>query len=137
MDARAFARGFRFSRLRSLVVLDQREVDLPIRHVAGNMVARLLRLRVAEAEDLLVEVPGAQHVVDFQRDMDDTAHRWCSSMRKGVLGAGNPTCIIALDEADVRKNAGRAGTAAGPPTSVLDLESRLLRVIRREVQDVL
>src|SRR5258705_255338 len=98
MDARAFARGLRLRGLRALVVFHQGEIDLAVGHMARKMVAGLAGLGILEAEDLLVEVAGAQHVVDFQRDMDDTAHRWCSSMRNGVL-----------DGATARKRAGTRG----------------------------
>src|SRR4029079_1232334 len=37
MDARALARRLRFRGLRALVVLDQREVDLPVGHVARDV----------------------------------------------------------------------------------------------------
>ena len=59
------------------------------------MVAGLARLGVLEAEDLLVEVAGALHVVDLQRDVDDAVHEtalggWASRRlvldRKALLG---------------------------------------------------
>ena len=44
MDARPFAGGRRFLRLRIGVVLHEREVDLAVGHVARKMVARAPRL---------------------------------------------------------------------------------------------
>jgi hypothetical protein len=74
VDARPVARGLRFLRLRAGVVLHQREVDHAVGHVAREVVAGLAGLGIAEAEDLLVEVAGALHVVDLERDVDDAVH---------------------------------------------------------------
>src|SRR5258706_11658939 len=119
VDAGAVSRGLRFRGLRALVVLHQGEIDLAVGHVTRKMIAGLAGLGILEAEDLLVEVAGAHHVVDLQRDMDDTVHRWCSSMRKGVPGAGNPTGIIALAKPmlGAARTQVATGTAAEAPAN--------------------
>ena len=71
VNAGTLAGRRRLLRPRARVVLHHREVDVAVGHVAREVVARLLRFRVEEAEDLLVEVPGPLHVVDLERDVDD------------------------------------------------------------------
>src|SRR5258708_8815455 len=74
MDAGPFAGGPGFPRPRAGVVLHHREVDVAVAHVAREMVAGLARFRIEEPEDVVVEVPGPLHVVDFESDMDYSVH---------------------------------------------------------------
>src|SRR5205085_2742891 len=74
MDAWAFAGRARFGRLRTRVVLDQREIDRAIAQVPRRVVAHAVGAHLAEAEYLAVELGGALEVIDLKRQMHDAAH---------------------------------------------------------------
>jgi hypothetical protein len=86
VDAGAVAGRGGFGRGGVVVIGQQREIDLAVRHVARGVVARLLGLGVLEVEHLLVEVTGFLDVVDLQRQMDYSAHGYLLYV-EGPLGA--------------------------------------------------
>src|SRR5262249_49345906 len=78
LDAPVVDAGPRTGQLRFLDVLavvdHQREVDVAVRHVPGDVAARAAGRSLAKAEDVLVEARGLLEVVALDGDVSDPRH---------------------------------------------------------------